>query len=662
MSTQIISKSKIFQFEDRDGIFIISMDDPNQSVNTFTKEMLEDVDEFMPKILLKKDLKGIIITSLKKNCFAAGADISIFETLKTQEDGKKASQELHRIFSYFANAQVPTVSAIHGVCLGGGLELSLACHYRICTTHVSTQLGLPEVLLGILPGGGGSQRLPRLVGIPNALDLILTGKKLDGKKALKMGLVDDCVAENQLLDKAIALCKKSKARTLRNQIDVTYAFENKFSFQKLILQGNTLGRKLIESQAQKTIFKNTKGKYPAPYKALESVVHGCTLPLEKGLELEAKLFGELVVTLESRALVHIYFMTTKAKKNPYQNALKNDDFISNLKSGTSSVGILGAGLMGSGISTVLADKNVRSVMIDKDASGIQRGLKAISSYFDERFQKRRIRWFERDLKKNCAEPSLNFQSLKNVPVVIEAVFEDLKIKQDVLKKCEENIHNKDFIFATNTSSIPVTDIAKSAKNPENVVGMHFFSPVPKMPLVEIITTKQTTDIAAGRIFELANLMGKYTIVVNDGPGFYTTRILAFQIAEALNILAQGAKIEQIDKTMEKFGMPVGPMTLLDEVGIDIGEHIIHVLKNSFKDRIVVPTEIENIGKENRKGRKNNFGFYLYKNGKKQDPDETIYKHFSTPRNNMDIKEIEDRLVYIFLNEAAICLDENILRS
>ncbi|WP_186645660.1 3-hydroxyacyl-CoA dehydrogenase NAD-binding domain-containing protein [Fluviispira vulneris] len=667
MSANLVSKSKVFQFKYENNICIIDMNDESKGVNSFTIEMLADIDENMPKILANDKLEGIIIKSSKHNCFAAGADISIFKTFTDKAAGERGSKELHRITNYFANAKVPTVAAIHGTCLGGGLELALACHYRICTTHASTQLGLPEVQLGILPGGGGTQRLPRLVGIAQALDLILTGKKVDGKKALKMGLIDELVPENQLYEKALALCKKKKGsiRRLPSSLGIVSSMQGNFDMQKIALEGNPFGRAVISKQSRSMVMKSTKGRYPAPLKALEAVMRGVEIPLERGLDVEAKLFSELVISEESRSLVHIFNIMTAAKKNPYPKSVQEKAkslYMDPLNQGDASVGVLGAGLMGSGISTVLAEKNIRTAMIDKDANGLQRGLKSVSNYFEERFKRRRIKWFERDSQIYRVSPSMNFSTLKTSPIVIEAVFEDVKIKHDVLKKCENAIQNDNFIFATNTSSLPIHQIAAAAKKPQNVVGMHFFSPVPKMPLVEIITTDKTSQEAASAVFDLASKMGKQIIVVNDGPGFYTTRILAFQIAEALNILAEGGKIEDIDNAMEKFGMPVGPITLLDEVGIDVGEHIIQVLFDAFSDRLKVPNEIENIAKEDRKGRKNNKGFYCYIDNKKDKPDSSIYKHFSMDRINFDHKEIADRCVYVFLNEAARCLDEKIIKS
>lgn len=320
--------------------------------------------------------------------------------------------------------------------------------------------------------------------------------------------------------------------------------------------------------------------------------------------------------------------------------------------------------MGSGIATVLSEKNIRCALLDRDGSGVQRGLKSIQTYFDERMRKRRIRKFDRDAALGRVLPTTSLDSFAGIPIVIEAVFEDLAVKHDMLKKCEAALHNQDFIFASNTSSLPIARIAAAARKPENVVGMHFFSPVPKMPLVEIITTKDTSDRAASVAFEISNKMGKNIIVVQDGPGFYTTRILAFLIAEALNILSEGASIEAIDTALEKFGMPVGPITLLDEVGIDVGAHIITVLREAFGDRLQIPPELDSIIAEDRKGRKNGRGFYLYSEGKKDKPDVSIYKHLKhgDDRKVFDLKDIADRCMFVFMNEAARCLDEGIISS
>lgn len=642
-----------------DGIGVLTFDVPGKSVNAFSRDILNDFENAVDVLEKQSGLNGLVIKSGKPGSFAAGVDISIFETLQSADGGYQAASQLQELFGRIESLPATVVVAIEGVCLGGGMELSLACHYRVLSDTPETKMGLPEVQLGLLPGGGGTQRLPRLIGLTQALPLMLTGKQVDAKKALKLGIADAVVPPNQLLDQALHFCRTQKPRTAENR-------QPKMDVNKLALEGNAMGRALIKKKSLEQIEKNTKGHYPAPKKILESAVEGFGKSLRAGLTSEAKLFGELVSSRESRSLVHIFEIMTAAKKNRASEdavAAAKKDFITPLKSGSRPVGILGAGLMGSGIATVLAQKNIRSVLYDKSSEGISRGLQGVAQHFDDRVRKRRMRRFEAQSAVSKVCPSLDFQALKSAHVVIEAVFEDLNVKHEILKSCEETC-GKDLIFASNTSSIPISRIAEGARDPSRVVGMHFFSPVPKMPLVEIIKTSKTDESVVAATFELAAKMGKNIIVVNDGPGFYTTRILAFFIAEALSILSEGGAIDEIDRALETFGMPVGPVTLLDEVGIDVGKHIIEVLQEAFSDRLVVPPEVHPIAEENRMGRKNEFGFYTYSQGKKAAPDATIYRHFKhgQDRIRMDRKDIVDRCVFAFLNEAARCLDEGIIAS
>lgn len=663
MKNQLQSPSQVFRFSYEHDVCIIEFENKNAAFNCFTVPILKDLKENLAKIVEDESLQGLVFISAKPNCFAAGVDISIFETLKTQEDAQNASQELHAVFEYFAQAPFVTVAAIQGVCLGGGLELALACDYRVCASDSATQLGLPEVNLGLLPGGGGSQRLPRLVGLKTALDLILTGKKIDGKKAKKYGLVDACVPKNQLLQQALSVCYEKKHAKRYGSLGLMAVVQPR-PFADSVLEDNVLGRYLIQSQTKRMIQKNTKGHYPAPFLALKAIMEGIQQPLHKALAAEARYFGELAVSPQSKALQHVFHVMTAAKKNPYTLAEQEcgASFVDPILCGGNSVAVLGAGLMGSGVATVLADKNVRTVFFDKDAASLQKGLASIHDFFEDRLKKQRLKRFEREAKCSSVFPSLSADYLKNSRIVIEAVYEDCAVKKSVLTMCEKALPGGEFIFATNTSSIPISDIAQDAKNPQHVVGMHFFSPVPKMPLVEIVITPQTLPAVTSAIFDLAIHMGKTPLVVKDGPGFFTTRILAFQIAEALALLSEGALIEDIDGALQDFGMPVGPLTLLDEVGIDVGHHIVQVLKKAFGDRLVLAPEIEAIRTEKRCGRKNSLGFYRYENGLKTKPDQTIYRHFPKKRVSFTHQDIVDRCVFVFLNEAAHCLDEGILRS
>lgn len=663
------SSSRTFKLDwTEDHIAVVTFDDPSKSVNAFSKPILEDLGRLLDAVFGQETLKGLVIRSGKPGSFAAGVDISIFDTLTTAEEGMAAASTLQQLFGRLETSRVPTVAAIDGVCLGGGLELALSCHYRLATTSDATKLGLPEVQLGLLPGGGGTQRLPRLVGITEALGLILTGRQIDGRKAKKIGLVSDVVPASQLLESALKLCRESKPVPRKSTLSLLDERGNRgpIDVNKLALESTPFGRALIRRKSAEEVGKSTKGHYPAPVKALESVMWGITRPFEDGLSNEAKLFGELVATEESRALIHVFRIMTAAKKNPFpaeEQKRSREVTVQPLVSGASPVGVIGAGLMGAGIATVLSGKGIRTVLEDRDAASVARGLGTIAGHYDERLRKRRAIPAEKWSAMGSVCPATDLKPMTNARLVIEAVFEDLELKRNILKDCEA-VCREDAIFATNTSSIPISAIAAHAKRPERVVGMHFFSPVPKMPLVEIIRTKTTHPEVVSAVFDVAAKMGKNIIVVGDGPGFYTTRILAFFINEALCLLDEGASIPSVDKALETFGMPVGPLTLLDEVGIDVGSHIIRVLKDAFGTRIAVPAAVAAIEAEGRKGRKNSRGFYHYEDGKKGGVDESIYRHFThgSARLSLDGSTMAERCIFVFMNEAARCLSEGIIAS
>jgi 3-hydroxyacyl-CoA dehydrogenase/enoyl-CoA hydratase/3-hydroxybutyryl-CoA epimerase len=664
-------------------VAILDLADESKPINTFSKELLTQLDSQWTKAFSQPSLKGVVITSSRTSGFAAGVDISIFDTLVTQQDGQNASQMLHTLFAKFEHSAVPVVAAIHGVCLGGGLEMALACHRRVVTSDSSTSLGLPEIQLGLIPGGGGTQRLPRLIGLVPALDLILTGKKVDGKKALKLGLVDAVVPPNQLEERAVQWCLDNPISTSLSEASVGTSLWKKWNpmeiskelskwnvsqAAQLVMEGNLVGRSLVKKKTLEQIEKNTKGHYPAPLKALDVVIKGMELKLEKGLELESQAFGELVITPESRALVHVFRTMTAAKKNPFSKGVQQQskkNYLAPLTEGHGTVGVLGAGLMGSGVATVLAERKIRSLLLDRDGTGLAQGMKGIQSYFSDKLKKNRIK--KHDFLRNLSyvNTTTDFATFKNSNVFIEAVFEEIQVKSEVIKKVETHTNVSQCIIATNTSSIPITQIAQKAKYPENVVGMHFFSPVPKMPLVEIIKGNRTSELALCVAFDLATKMGKNIVVVNDGPGFYTTRILAMYLLEAVQLVLEGNRIEDVDSALEKFGFPVGPLTLIDEVGIDVSSHIVQILAEAFPSVVQTPKGLDRILKDNRKGRKNAKGFYLYEQGKKQGPDDSIYtilRESSSPQKISDAKTIVDRCVLAFVNEAARCLDQKILNS
>jgi 3-hydroxyacyl-CoA dehydrogenase/enoyl-CoA hydratase/3-hydroxybutyryl-CoA epimerase len=507
-------------------------------------------------------------------------------------------------------------------------------------------MALPEVKLGILPGTGGTQRLPRLIGIQKSLNYMLTGKNIYARQAYKMGLVDELVHKDALEEAAIkAVHSVSSSKFERT--------DKRTSMEKMI-ESNGLGRKIVFSQALKQTLAQTKGNYPAPEKILEAVEYGYKHGKEKGLLNEAKLFGELGATYESRALVNLFFAMNNAKKNPQKDLVKP----------ISKIGVLGAGLMGSGIADVSINKGKYSVLLkDRDLESASKGEQGIWEDLNKKSKKRIITKFERDEIASRVTGVDSYAGFDGVNLVIEAVFEDLNLKHKIIKEVEE-VTSDDTIFASNTSSLPISEIAKASSHPENVIGMHYFSPVQKMPLLEIITTEQTADWVTATAYEVGVKQGKTVIVVNDGPGFYTTRILAPFMNEALLLLEEGASIEFLDKAMKQFGYPVGPMALLDEVGFDVGAHVGETMKPMFDKRGARSSEkAQQLVDEGYLGRKNKKGMYSYLDGKKKEVNTGIYKYFGgTNRTNPDMETAQFRMALTLINEAAYCLEEGILKS
>ncbi len=630
----------------KENVAVITLNQPGEKVNTLNEAMMDQFANFLDDLESDVSLKGAVLISGKENNFIAGADIEMFKARETAEEIEQLSLDGHKILNRVESSSKPIVVAIHGSCMGGGLELSLACHYRIASGHSKTIMALPEVKLGILPGTGGTQRLPRLIGIQKSLNYMLTGKNIYARQAYKMGLVDELVHKDALEEAAIkAVHSVSSGKFERT--------DKRTSMEKMI-ESNGLGRKIVFSQALKQTLAQTRGNYPAPEKILDAVEYGYKHGKEKGLLNEAKLFGELGATQESRALVNLFFAMNNAKKNPQKDLVKP----------VNKIGVLGAGLMGSGIADVSINKGKYSVLLkDRDLESASKGEQGIWKDLNKKSKKRIITKFERDEIASRVTGVDSYAGFDGLNLVIEAVFEDLNLKHKIIKEVEE-VTSDDTIFASNTSSLPISEIAKASSHPENVIGMHYFSPVQKMPLLEIITTEQTADWVTATAYEVGVKQGKTVIVVNDGPGFYTTRILAPFMNEALLLLEEGASIEFLDKAMKQFGYPVGPMALLDEVGFDVGAHVGETMKPMFDKRGARSSEkAQELVDEGYLGRKNKKGMYSYSDGKKKEVNTGIYKYFGgTNRTNPDMETAQFRMALTMINEAAYCLEEGILKS
>ncbi|MFK3661211.1 fatty acid oxidation complex subunit alpha FadJ [Scandinavium sp. NPDC088450] len=628
-----------------DNVAVINIDVPGEKMNTLKAEFGVQVRAILKQIRDNKALRGVVFISAKPDNFIAGADINMIGNCKTAQEAEALARQGQQIMAEIHALPIPVIAAIHGACLGGGLELALACHSRICSDDPKTVLGLPEVQLGLLPGSGGTQRLPRLIGISTALEMILTGKQLRARQALKAGLVDEVVPHTILLQAAVELAKQERPASRRLPV------------RERLLAG-PLARNLVFSMAGKKTEQKTHGNYPATTRILKVLETGLAQGSTSGYEAEAQAFGELAMTPESKALRSIFFASTEVKKDPGANAEPQT---------LRSAAVLGGGLMGGGIAFVTASKARLPVRIkDINAKGINHALKYSWELLDKKVRRRHIRASERDSQLALISGTTDYQGFSHRDVVIEAVFEDLALKQQMVADVEANFAPHT-IFASNTSSLPIGDIAATAQRPEQVIGLHFFSPVEKMPLVEIIPHEGTSETTIATTVKLAKQLGKTPVVVADKAGFYVNRILAPYINEAMRLLTEGESIDHIDDALVKFGFPVGPIQLLDEVGIDTGTKIIPVLESAYGERFSAPANIISaILNDDRKGRKNGRGFYLYaakgRKSKKQ-PDPAIYKLIQVGQKNaLSEQQIAERCVMMMLNEAARCFDEQVVRS
>ena len=647
-----------------DGVALVLYDVPGETVNTLRESFAAEFEEVFGRIATDPKVRAVVLASGKPDNFVVGADVQMLARVKSAAEGSALARSGQQAMQRLENLakQKPVVAAIHGAALGGGLELALACTYRIASDDRRTQLGQSEVQLGLIPGAGGTQRLPALIGISQALDLILSGKSVRASKACKLGLVDEVVPNSILLDvarrRALELAKGAlQPRRNKAELKLPGLLRGQV-LQQLALEDNPLGRRVLFQQARKALLEKTHGHYPAPEKALEAIRFGAEKGADEGYRAEAELFGELVVSDVSRRLVEIFFATQALKKDTGVD----DPSVKPRK--VEKIAMLGAGLMGAGIAYVAAEAGIVVRLKDRDDAALGRGLRQIAGLFEERVRRRRLSPRERYEKLALITGTTDDSGMRTADVVIEAVFEDLSIKQGVVREMEAAA--PDAIFASNTSSIPIGSIAEAASRPEKVIGMHFFSPVNRMPLLEVIRAPKTDAQTVATTVALGKKLGKTVIVVNDGVGFYTSRILAPYVNEAAFIFSDGAAVEDIDGALVAFGFPVGPLQLLDEVGIDVGAKVAHIMHGAFGSRMQPPPGFEKLVESGRLGRKAKKGFYRYDDdgSRKKEVDPSVYAvtQHGSRRQSPAQEEIAERCVLQMVNEAELCLGEGILRS
>ncbi len=632
-----------------EGIAWLRLDDPGKKVNTLSSRLFGWFEEQIA-LLERQRPEGLVIYSGKPDGFVAGADLEELLQLADKEAVLDMLQRGHDLMERLAGLPFPTVAAIHGACLGAGLELALACRRRVATEHPKTKLGLPEVQLGLIPGLGGTQRLPRRIGVPDALDMILTGRQVDARKARRLGLVDDTCYPADL--------RTAAERLLRSGEETKRGKKSLSSRAGDLLARTPLGGLFVWDKARAGVMEKTGGHYPAPLVAIEVVREGLKLPLRRALDVEAGAFSELVVSDTAKNLISIFF----AKNEVEARAAK----IARAARPVDAAGVLGAGFMGSGIAQVLAEKGTPVVLKDKDLAAVGRGYGFCQQRFRELVQRRRLREPEAKGAMGRILPTVKVEALRRADFVVEAVFEDLEVKHAVIHETEA-VTSERLIFASNTSAIPISRLAAASRRPENVVGMHFFSPVHKMPLLEVIRHPGTSEEALATTVEVGRKMGKTVIVVGDGPGFFTSRVLGAMLNEAAWLLAEGARIERVDRAMVRWGWPVGPFTLLDEVGLDVARHAGEVVREALGERVAPPAVFARMIEDRRLGRKAKRGFYVYEDeDRKGKPgkrvDEAVYEMIGWREAPVDDAEIVERCWLQMLNETARCMEEGIISN
>ncbi len=591
----------------------------------------------------KRDLKGVIFFTHKKRCFLAGADINLIASMNTESEGADGAEQGQSLFNELEDLGLPTVACVHGVCLGGGTEFALACKSIIMSSDSSSAMGLPEVKLGLIPGFGGTYRLPKKVGLPNSLDMILTGKMIKGRKAKKMGLVDEVYPKENLV-----ACAQRHFKNIQKKGNLKDTLEH-------FAADNFVSRKIIFQKARENVLKKTKGFYEAPLKILDVMEAGMMKGRASYLASEAQAFGELCTSEQSKNLQHIFFMTETAKK--YAGP-KGEGELPSLERGA----CVGAGTMGGGIAWLMANAHMFPIMKDLSTDALDIGLRQSSQNFMGAVKRRKMSRDEFSRKQRSITAQLDYHGFKRVDLLIEAIVEDMKIKKAVFAEVEKEVR-PDCLLTSNTSSLSVTEMATALENPARFAGLHFFNPVHRMPLVEIITHDKVAPETVEALYKWALKVKKTPVIVKDGPGFLVNRILMPYLNEAGFLLEEGVSIEDIDKACLNFGLPMGPCRLLDEVGLDVGQKVAKILHDGLGDRAMPSGLVAGMVEKGMLGRKTQAGFYLYdESGKAVSENEDAKALLPSHSKKMSEVDIQMRVILPMINEASICLSEEIVAT
>lgn len=631
-----------------DGVGSLTFDLPGEKVNKFSREVFLELSEVMVRLSQDPRVRALLVRSGKPEIFIAGADLKEFTRIGPEEISAGSARG-QALFEQLARLPFPTIAAIDGVCLGGGTEFALACDYRLMSDSPWARIGLPEVRLGIFPAWGGCVRLPRLVGLSAALDLILTGREIDARRAKRIGLVDESVPA-AIFDDHVRRFARSKVGGPKR-----VPRPDRQSAAERVLEATPLGRRIIFKKARESVLAETGGHYPAPFEAIAVIEESWGKPIDAALEVESRRIANVFGGEVQRNLLDIFFATEQVKK---ETGVEDPGV---RPREVARLGVLGAGRMGGGIAHLAADRGIPARMKDVEPKALAHGFAAAAEIFRGAVRKRRLT--EREMAARMARLSgtLDYSGFAKCEVTIEAVVEKLEVKQSVLAEWEKVVPET-AIFATNTSTIPIARISSAASRPDRVVGMHFFNPVHRMPLVEVIPGETTSQETTATIFALAKRLKKIPIVVRDLPGFLVNRILAPYLSEAVRLVREGCRIEDVDRAMTDFGMPVGPLALLDEVGLDVAVKAGEVLQAAFPQRIKSGGD-EALVAAGRLGRKSGAGFYEYSAGGRGKPSPDAYEVLrAQPKaaSPFPPDQVESRLLLPMVNEAAFCLEEGVV--
>ncbi len=621
-----------------DGVVVLVFDRANSPVNIFDPDTLAELENHLDEVTADSSVRALVLTSAKRGIFVAGADLD-FVSSAVGDELTEFIESGQRVFSRLAALRVPTVATIDGACLGGGLELALACDYRIASPDKSTKIGLPETQLGILPAWGGSTRLPRLIGLTKALGLILGGKILTAAHAKKLGVIDALAPRERLVDFAVALIDAGKVLPKRS----THWLTN-----------NRLVREIVQRKAHANAAAKTRGNYPAIASAIDVICNGLAGTVAESLELERRAVIELSTTNAAKQLMRVFHLQENAKKFHVSDASASD---------INRAAVIGAGVMGAGIAHWLSSRKIPTVMQDIDEEKVGAGMKRIGKLYADGAKRRLFSPDEARRLIDRISPAVGSVPLEHADLVIEAAVENLAVKKTIFAELCGRVR-PDTVLATNTSALPIGELANDSRisHPERIVGLHFFNPVHRMKLVEIVVTERTSPEVVETALRFARKIGKLPVVVKDSPGFLVNRILMPYLIEAGRLFDRGVDAREIDEAMLDFGMPMGPLRLLDEVGLDVAMHVSSTMAEAFGDRFAAPPVLKRLVDKGLLGRKSGEGFFVYGKGDATVSEKALACRATAASQSLKENDIAERLSLLMVNEGFRVLDEGVAAS